>query len=101
MVDNTGVDLGAKAEEESLEDINILSLLALFLKQKKSGQQVEQKDNTHINPGLAKVMAATQKIAETKKEAYNLTKAALARQVADLERQLQEAHVINKRLKND
>lgn len=32
MVDNTGIDLGAKAEEESLEDINILSLLALFLK---------------------------------------------------------------------
>ena len=59
------------------------------------------KDSTHINPGLAKVMAATQKIVETKKEAYNLTKAALARQVADLERQLVDAHVANKRLKND
>ena len=34
MVDNTGFDIGAKAEEESIKDINILSFLSLFLKQK-------------------------------------------------------------------
>jgi molecular chaperone GrpE (heat shock protein) len=43
MVDNTGIDLGAKADEESLQDINIQTLLSLFLKQKSS--QPEQKEN--------------------------------------------------------
>lgn len=68
MVDNTGIDLGAKADEESLQDINIQTLLSLFLKQKSS--QPEQKENQSINPGIVKASVATQRLKEEKQEAF-------------------------------
>lgn len=80
MIDNTGMDLSAKAEEESLQDINILSLLSLFIKQKTSdGSGVLGKDYQSINPGIVKASVATQRLKEEKQEAFNQSKAALAR----------------------
>ena len=64
MVDNTGLDLGAKVDEESLQDINIQNLLSLFLKQKLPA--AEQRDNVSINPGIVKASVATQRLKEEK-----------------------------------
>ena len=64
MVDNTGLDLGAKVDEESLQDINIQNLLSLFLKQKLPS--TEQRDNVSINPGIVKASVATQRLKEEK-----------------------------------
>lgn len=98
MLDNLGDEL--KAEGDSLHDISILNLMQLFLKHKPQTQELP-KDSHSINPGIVKAGVATQRLKEEKHEAFAQSKAALARQVADLERQLQEAQVINKRLKND
>ena len=74
--------------------------MELFLKHKPQPQE-PAKDGHSINPGIVKAGVATQRLKEEKQEAFAQSKAALARQVAELERQLQEAQVINKRLKND
>jgi hypothetical protein len=70
MLDNLGDDLNGKTDGESLQDLNILGLMHLFLKHKPQGQE-PPKDSHSINPGIVKAGVATQRIKEEKHEAFN------------------------------
>ena len=105
---NINIDFDANnPSEEQLENINLLDLIDLFIKQVKASNDSQYELlNEHEkellqnskSEGLKKAVNAKLENREAKKENYNATRAALAKRNAELEKKQLESQINAKRI---